>query len=122
MFHLARKKIQCINENGEQVTPTEPNGIKLESFIFDVFPLSARMSILECKREEEFSPVKNMTGSDSPETARTMLSAMHGSWVKAAGGTVEDGATIEVAPSTSYGGEGLEAVVGGKTFSAVAMI
>ncbi len=35
--HVAKKKIAFINESGKLVEPMEPNGIKLEKFVFDVF-------------------------------------------------------------------------------------
>ena len=113
MYHVARKKIPYYDDKTEQtVTPTSNNGIKLESFIFDVFPLSSKMAVLEVQREHEFAPVKNAPGSpsDSPDTARTMLSNLAKSWIVKAGGelTGDLDATCEISPSTSYGGEGLE--------------
>ena len=35
--HVAKKKIPYTNEQGQRVIPSEPNGIKLEKFVFDVF-------------------------------------------------------------------------------------
>lgn len=60
------------------VEPTEPNAYKFEAFIFDAFSIADNMSILRVKREEEFAPVKNATGVDSPETARALYKAFHG--------------------------------------------
>ncbi|KAH9958174.1 nucleotide-diphospho-sugar transferase, partial [Lactifluus volemus] len=38
-FHIARKKIPHVAlPDGTSVKPTKPNGMKLEMFIFDVFP------------------------------------------------------------------------------------
>ena len=54
-------------------------GVKLELFIFDTFPLAASTALLEVRREEEFAPVKNAPGSatDSPDTARAAIMALH---------------------------------------------
>ena len=68
-YHTAFKKSDYINENGELVEVSEPNAYKFESFIFDGLSLFDDMSILRVKREEEFAPIKNKEGSDSPETA-----------------------------------------------------
>ena len=35
------------------------------------------MVILRVKRDEEFAPVKNATGVDSPETARALYNNLH---------------------------------------------
>jgi UDP-N-acetylglucosamine/UDP-N-acetylgalactosamine diphosphorylase len=72
-WHRADKKINFINDKGELVTPEEPNGIKLESFIFDALQLAETTMILEVAREEEFAPTKNKTGVDSVESCREML-------------------------------------------------
>lgn len=122
LFHLAHKKIPCAGDDGETVKPETENGIKLEAFIFDVFPLSKEMAILETSREEEFSPVKNPPGVDvdSPDTAKAMLNALSRRWVKEAGGTVEgpEDAILEISPLLSYNGEGLKERVGGQTVTA----
>ena len=119
MYHVARKKIPYYDdEAGQTVTPASNNGIKLESFIFDVFPLSSKMAVLEVEREQEFAPVKNAPGSptDSPDTARTMLSNQAKSWVVKSGGQLvgDLNGICEISPSTSYGGEGLEDLVNQK--------
>lgn len=121
LYHIAHKKIPYYDETQQTtVTPSSNNGIKLETFIFDVFPWSSRFAVLEVNRDEEFAPVKNKSGStsDSPDTAREMISALCQSWVKAAGGKVvaksdetETSSICEIAPSTSYAGEGLEELV-----------
>jgi len=68
-YHTAFKKSDFLNEKGELVEVTEPNAYKFESYIFDGFSFFDNMSILRVKREEEFAPIKNKEGSDSPETA-----------------------------------------------------
>ncbi len=71
-WHRADKKVAFLNDQGELVTPVEPNAVKLESFIFDALPLAARTMILEADREEEFAPTKNKTGVDSVESCKAM--------------------------------------------------
>lgn len=51
--------------------------MKLELFIFDTFPLAKKVSLYEVAREEQFAPVKNATGDDSPQSARCLLLALH---------------------------------------------
>ena len=69
-YHCAIKKNLYIDENLKEVTPDEPNTLKFEAFIFDGFEYLEDMVILRVNREEEFAPIKNATGVDSPETAK----------------------------------------------------
>ncbi|KAJ3319911.1 UDP-N-acetylglucosamine pyrophosphorylase [Boothiomyces sp. JEL0866] len=121
-YHIAKKKIKHINAEGVEIKPESSNGIKLELFIFDVFPFTERFAVLECARKDEFSPLKNAPGSndgDSPDTSRADIMAQHVRFVEAAGGKVvsEDGSApvFEISPLVSFAGEGLEAVKG-KTY------
>ena len=118
-FHIARKKIPHVNlETAESVKPSKLNGMKLEMFVFDVFPFTERFAVLEVERKEEFSPLKNApgTGADDPETSRRDLLAQNKRFLEKAGAKVKDGVEIEISPLVSYSGEGLESVKG-KTFS-----
>ena len=71
-YHTAFKKADYLNENGEYINSDKPNAYKFESFIFDAFETLESMIIMRVKREEEFAPVKNKEGVDSPETARKL--------------------------------------------------
>ena len=118
-FHIARKKIPHIDlSTGSLVKPSKPNGLKLELFVFDVFPYTSRFAVLEVDRKEDFSPLKNApgTGVDDPETSRRDLLARQRHFLEAAGATVADGVEIEISPLVSYDGEGLESIKG-KRFS-----
>ncbi len=68
-YHIAEKKSEYLDENGNLIKPEEKNVYKFESFIFDAFSNYNNMSILRVKREDEFAPIKNAEGNDSPETA-----------------------------------------------------
>lgn len=72
MYHSAFKKNSYIDENGKEAIPDEPNSYKFESFIFDAFEFFDDMALLRVKREEEFAPVKNKEGVDSPKTAKEL--------------------------------------------------
>lgn len=68
-YHSAFKKVKYMDKEGNIIKPEEPNGYKFESFIFDAFETLNDMSILRVKREDEFAPLKNADGEDSPNTA-----------------------------------------------------
>ncbi|KAL8741048.1 MAG: hypothetical protein Q9190_006302 [Brigantiaea leucoxantha] len=116
--HIARKKIPYLDtEKGEKIKPDKPNGIKLEQFVFDVFPMVKleKFACMEVKREDEFSPLKNArgTGEDDPDTSKHDILNQGRRWVQNVGGTVESEVApeetgVEISPLVSYGGEGLE--------------
>ena len=71
-YHKAHKKYSYLDENGKLVEPEEPNAYKFEYFIFDSFEFFNQISIVRGKREEDFAPVKNKEGVDSPRTAKEL--------------------------------------------------
>ncbi len=72
MYHSAFKKNSYIDENGKEIIPEGPNSYKFESFIFDAFEFFDDIAILRGKREDDFAPVKNREGVDSPKTAKEL--------------------------------------------------
>lgn len=98
-FHLAKKKVPYWDHaTGDVVQPTKENALKFERFIFDVLPLAERWVAVETSRFEEFAPLKNATGPDSPETVKQAISAVAADWVRRAGGQLEPGAALELSP------------------------
>ncbi|MBQ7325656.1 MAG: UDPGP type 1 family protein [Clostridia bacterium] len=71
--HMAEKKVPYIDEDGNFIKPTEPNGFKFESLILDMIHMMDACLAYEVVRETEFAPVKNATGVDSVESARELL-------------------------------------------------
>jgi len=103
--HRAVKKIPHIDRKGNPIEPKKPNGIKLETFVFDALPLAQNSIILETIRSQEFAPTKSATGIDSIETTRQMISDRAADWLQAAGVQIPrkaDGSpdcTLEIAPA-----------------------
>ncbi len=104
-LHRAVKKIPHLDPQGHRIEPKQPNGVKIESFIFDALPVARKSIILEILRREQFAPVKNATGEDSAATTRRMMVERAAAWLEAAGVRVPrkpDGSAdclIEIAPS-----------------------
>ena len=71
-YHVARKKNMYVGANKEMLASLEANTYKFEAFIFDGFMLADDILIFQVKREEEFAPIKNREGEDSPQTAREL--------------------------------------------------
>lgn len=75
-YHTAFKKAPFTDTAGNLVSPPEPNAYKFELFLFDAFNLLNDMALLRVRRDDEFAPVKNREGEDSPETARQLYLAL----------------------------------------------
>ncbi|XP_021347992.1 UDP-N-acetylhexosamine pyrophosphorylase-like isoform X3 [Mizuhopecten yessoensis] len=135
--HVAKKKIPFVGDNQEIVKPTEPNGIKMEKFVFDVFHFADDRSfaVWEVLREDDFAPLKNAdtAAKDTPTTCREALLNLHHRYMLGAGAKFVhgDGSSLpdipcrkgenddhftkcEVSPLVSYAGEGLEELLSGK--------
>jgi UDP-N-acetylglucosamine/UDP-N-acetylgalactosamine diphosphorylase len=87
-LHLAHKAISHIDLKGNRVDPGGPNGYKIETFIFDAMKQASESIVMEVKRDEEFSPLKNKSGEDSPETVHNDQLLFFARWFKNAGITV----------------------------------
>ncbi|EID83953.1 UDP-glucose pyrophosphorylase [Treponema sp. JC4] len=71
--HVVEKKIPFIDENGQLVSPTQPNGYKFELLVLDMIHMMENNLAYEVVREKEFAPIKNLHGVDSVGSARELL-------------------------------------------------
>ncbi len=107
-FHRADKKIPTVDAVGNPVKPEKANGVKFEMFVFDALPFSNNPVVIETRREDDFSPVKNAEGLDSPKTCRDDQVRQFVRWFKANGASVatdESGLpafAVEVSPLFGY--------------------
>jgi UDP-N-acetylglucosamine/UDP-N-acetylgalactosamine diphosphorylase len=107
-FHRADKKIATIDDAGRPVKPAKANGVKFEMFVFDALPFARNSIVIETGRADDFSPVKNAEGLDSPKTCREDQLRQFARWLKTAGAVVPTDATglpqaaIEVSPLFGY--------------------
>ncbi len=74
-YHSAHKKANYLDLNGDIIVPDKPNAYKYEAFIFDGFNYFNDISILRGARDEDFAPIKNKEGADSPQTAIDLYNA-----------------------------------------------
>lgn len=96
-FHVARKKVPHLDEHGNLVHPQQENALKFEMFIFDLLPRAERWTVVETDRRQEFEPLKNATGPDSPATVKQAICNLAGDWLTQAGATVPRSAHGDVA-------------------------
>jgi UDP-N-acetylglucosamine/UDP-N-acetylgalactosamine diphosphorylase len=116
-FHIARKKVPHVSPSGETINPTVENALKFEMFIFDALPMADRWLVMESPRAEEFAPVKNADGADSPATARHAISNLAGAWLERVGAKVARdaegnvAAALEISPRFALDADELKARV-----------
>src|SRR5205085_10111846 len=102
-WHREEKKVAYVDEAGGEVEPREPNAVKLEQFVFDAIPSAENAIVYTTDRAEEFSPVKNAEGVDSPATSRRDQIRRAARWLRDARVEVpmkdgEPDAVIEISP------------------------
>lgn len=104
-FHRAEKKVPYVDlATGEQVKPTEPNAVKLETFVFDALPMCENSIILETDRVAEFAPIKNadqvedgkLVSVDCPGTSQQLQTERAARWLEAKGVSIPRNADGEV--------------------------
>jgi UDP-N-acetylglucosamine/UDP-N-acetylgalactosamine diphosphorylase len=107
-FHRADKKIATVDPAGRDVSPQKANGVKFEMFVFDALPSAANPLVVETARADDFSPVKNAEGVDSPATCRADQLRQFARWLRSVGATVPTDPTgipdfaLEVSPLFGY--------------------
>ncbi len=116
-LHVARKKVKAMDPaTGGAV---EIEAVKFERFIFDLLPLADKVLFYETIRQDEFSPVKNRDGLDSPETCERDQVALAARMLEACGVLVpRDGsgtprARLEIAPTYAWDLAALKARLAG---------
>ena len=111
LYHKAFKKIAYYDQDAKAlVTPKQPNAWKFELFIHNFLPFcgAGKLGVMKVKREDEFGPVKNAEGVDSPQSARELLYAQANRWVKQVIPDFQTRTPLEIDTLLSYEGEGLE--------------
>jgi UDP-N-acetylglucosamine/UDP-N-acetylgalactosamine diphosphorylase len=104
-LHVAHKAIPHVDRSGMKIKPSKSNGYKFETFIFDALKHVHNSVIMEVDRGQEFSPLKNRTGEDSPQTVLHDQLRFFAGWFEHAGISIpRDGKgdprySLEVAPS-----------------------
>jgi UDP-N-acetylglucosamine/UDP-N-acetylgalactosamine diphosphorylase len=107
-FHRADKKISTVDADGKEVKPAKANGVKFELFVFDALPSAGNPVVVETARQDDFSPVKNAEGVDSPATCHADQLRQFARWLRAAGAPVRTDRTglpdfsLEVSPLFGY--------------------
>ena len=98
-YHRAVKKVPYVTDDGVAVVPEEPNAVKFETFIFDALPMARASITVEIAREEQFSPIKNADGDDSPQSCRRDMNRLYARWLAGAGVAVArqaDGEPVDI--------------------------
>ena len=95
-WHAARKTVNGV-----------ANCWKFEQFLLDAFPFLGKIFLFGVEREDEFAPIKNASGNDSPEVARKWLGKLHRFWLEKAKVRIKPEMLYEISPRLTYAGENL---------------
>lgn len=100
-WHVARKKVPAIDDSGNLTNPQEPNALKFERFVFDLLPAAKSSLVMEVDAKSAFAPVKNAPGepTDSPDTVRAQMIALHRQWLQEAGVFTDERIAVEISPA-----------------------
>jgi len=121
-WNRAEKKVAFMAEDGTLHKPSEPNAVKLETFVFDALPQCDSSIVYETSRAEEFAPIKNADAADgsfvadSPSSSRRLQIDRAGRWLAAQGveipwvETEHVDAVLEVSQKLAIEPEDLEGV------------
>jgi UDP-N-acetylglucosamine/UDP-N-acetylgalactosamine diphosphorylase len=110
-YHRAEKKVPHVDlRTGEVLKPADNNAVKLERFVFDALAFARKSIVLETDRVEEFAPIKNAEGVDSPESSRRIQTERATRWLESQGvkvprtvrdGVAEPDCVLEISPRTA---------------------
>ncbi len=107
-FHVAKKKVDYFDPaSGRTVIADTENALKFEKFVFDALPMAERWLAVATPRAEEFAPLKNATGSDTPDDVKRAIVALHAGWLKQTG-IDANGHAVEVSPLFALDAEELK--------------
>jgi UDP-N-acetylglucosamine/UDP-N-acetylgalactosamine diphosphorylase len=110
-FHIARKKVPYIGDDGRLVEPREANALKFERFIFDLLPHAKNPFVVEYAEADVFAPLKNapVAAKDTPEYVQRFLMDQHRQWLAAAGTKVSGAVAVEISPLWALDAHGVAA-------------
>ena len=117
-IHQGHKDVPYVDDDGTLQCTGQRNGITFETFVFDVLPHAKNALVFETIREQDFSPVKNPHGMDSPETAKRALVNLYSSWLERSHGMLprdERGnvsVSVEISPLFALDAEDLRSRLG----------
>lgn len=116
-FHLAKKKVACLDPAGKTVEPEKPNAIRFERFIFDLLPLARQALVVESNPAESFAPVKNSDeeATDNARSAKAAMIALHRRWLETAGATFNADVPVEINPLWAGNAEEVKERLGSNT-------
>ena len=99
-LHLAHKAVPFLDASGARVTPSSPNAVKFERFIFDLMPLARHVTLVEIDPADGFAPLKNPRGhaADTIDHVRAAMDAFARRLLARAGVSVAPEVPVELAP------------------------